>query len=282
MPSLKLRLLDADDDPLGQTADVMLRRQSTGQLSLVHSKADKTLSIPGLASDVYSVQVDPPSYLPSGAFAMVTPAGGELTLNFPVDPVKVKQVDFPAFGALAADARRILAATTALLAFPNESGKKLYDALDDIRKAGLLNILAKSSWTPLTSGRPVSSYIVRLLELRGDRFFAAVPQELREETKNSVAAGMFHEVPEMLHHPPAGFTHAGSFKSLDHYGNIQLTFFSNATDWVADIDIDLADGLAHVFEVLRDALTNRPTHPYDVHEILIKYQKLDPGYELEV
>jgi hypothetical protein len=261
---------------------VMLRRQSTGELSVVQSKAGKALSIQGLASDVYLVQVDPPSYLAAGTFAMVMPGGGDLSMTFPVDPRKVKKVVFPAYGALGADAKRILAATDTLLGFPNLSGKSLYDPLDDIRKAGLLNILAKSAWTPLTNGRTVSSYIVKLLELRGDRFFSVVPQELREEAKNGVQAGAFREVPEMLHHPPDGFDHAGSFKSLDHYGNIQLTFFANGTDWVADIDIDEADGLEHLFQVLQDELTNRPTHPYDIHEILISYQKLDPGYELEV
>ena len=49
-------------------------------------------------------------------------------------------------------------------------------------------------------------------------------------------------------------------------------------------EADSADEIEpeHVFEVLHDALTNRPTHPYDVHEILVRYQKLDPGYEFEV
>jgi hypothetical protein len=282
MPSLKLALRDVNDRVLGEQSDVMLRRQSTGQMSVVQTKPGKTLNIQGLASDVYSVQVDPPSYLSAGAFAMVTPGGADLAMTFPVDPRKVKKVVFPAFAALGGDAKRVLTATEALLGFPNLSGKNLYDPLDDIRKAGLLNIFAKSGWTPLTNGRTVSSYIVKLLELRGDRFFSVVPQELREETKNSVQAGMFREVPEMLHHPPPGFDHAGSFKSLDHYGNIQLTFFANGTDWVADIDIDEADGLRHLFQVVEDELTNRPTHPYDIHEILIKYQKLDPGYQLVV
>lgn len=52
--------------------------------------------------------------------------------------------------------------------------------------------------------------------------------------------------------------------------------------WVADVDIDDANGLAHVFQVLRNQLTKRPTHPYDIHELLLFYQKLDAGYTLEV
>ena len=55
-----------------------------------------------------------------------------------------------------------------------------------------------------------------------------------------------------------------------------------ADQWLADIDIDDANGIAHMFQVLRNAITGRPTHPFDVHELLVSYQKLDPGYALIV
>jgi len=29
-------------------------------------------------------------------------------------------------------------------------------------------------------------------------------------------------------------------------------------------------------------VTGRPTHPYDIHEILIAYQEIDPLYKLEL
>jgi hypothetical protein len=51
-----------------------------------------------------------------------------------------------------------------------------------------------------------------------------------------------------------------------------------AGDCVADIDIENAAGLGDVFQVLRNSLTGRPTHPYDIHEILVFHQKIDPGY----
>jgi len=285
VPSLKLELLDVNGDLLGEQADIMLRRQATGQASVVQSKPDKTLKIDGLSSDVYAVQVDPPSYLATGAFVMVGPGGAELSMTFPVDQRKVKKVAFPDFNKLEDDAQRVLKATKELAGFtPTLTGSKLYNALDDTRRAGLLNIFAKSGTTGLTNGRIVSSYFERLIELRGDRFFVIVPKDLREETKNSALSGLLVEVPEGMHHPPDGFNHAGSWKTLDHYGNLQLTFFASAdgASWIADVDIDDANGLAHVFQVLRNELTDRPTHPYDIHEILVKFQKLDPGYELEV
>jgi hypothetical protein len=282
MPTLTLKLVDVKNRPLDETVDVMLRRQSTGQASVVSAKAGKTLKIKNLASDVYSVEVDPPSYLAAGQFVMVNPGGASLTMAFPIDNRKVKNVVFPAFSKLGAESRRVLNDTDMLLDYENKSGAELYDALEDTRRAGFLNIMAKSSWTVLSNGRIVSSYLTRLRELRGDRFHAVVPKELREETKNSAVAGLFTSVPEGMHRPPDGFTHAGSFKSPDHYGNLQLTFFSNGPDWLADVDIDDAAGLEHLFQVLRNELTNRPTHPYDIHEILIRHQMLDPGYTLEV
>lgn len=281
-PSLKLRLVDVNGRLLQEPADVLLRRQSTSVTKKVRSAAGKTLTIGDLNNDVYSVQVDPPSYRAAGVFVMVGAGSTDLTMTFPVDPSKVARLIAPTFAKLAADGRRLLNDTQNLLGFPNLSGKDLYDEIDDIRKAGFLNILAKCSATALTNGERVTGSLARIIELRGDRFHAAVPQALREETKNSAQAGLFYDVPEGMHHPPNGFVHAGSWKTPDQYGNLQLTFFSNGADWVADVDIDDAGGLAHVFQVLRNELTQTPTHPYNIHEILIKYQMLDPAYELEV
>jgi hypothetical protein len=107
-----------------------------------------------------------------------------------------------------------------------------------------------------------------------------VPQELREETKNSALGGLFNGVSGSLHHPPAGFDLAGSFKTSDRYGNLQLTFFSEGSNWRADVDIDDAGGLEHVFQVARNRVSGQPTHPFDIHEILVVHQRLNPGYDL--
>ena len=44
--------------------------------------------------------------------------------------------------------------------------------------------------------------------------------------------------------------------------------------------IDDANGIGHVFQVLRNFLTDSDTHPYDIHEILTFHQSLDTLYEL--
>jgi hypothetical protein len=112
-----------------------------------------------------------------------------------------------------------------------------------------------------------------------------VDKELREEVKNSVNSGLFHSADGSLHHLPGEFENfepAGSFKTDDHFGNLQLTFFMKGNDCVADIDIDDAAGLGHIFQVLKNHFTGQPTHPYNIHEILMAYQHLDAGYRFRL
>lgn len=281
---LELQLLNVQGKPIGEQVDVMLRHQATGRLRVVQVKPSRKVTIGGLENDgVYRVEVDPPSYLATGAFVMLKPGGAtRVTLTFPIDPRKVKEITFPEYDALGADARRILEGSESCLSFNGQSGRALYDAMDPLRRAGFLNIVAKMNATALTNGRVVGNYIQEVTELRGDRFFATIPKELREEVKNSAQAGLFNAAPDTLHHPPDGYDRAGSYKTPDHYGNLQLTFFTNGSDWRADIDIDDANGLEHLFQVLQHQITDSNTHPYDIRDILIAHQKLDPGYELLV
>jgi hypothetical protein len=206
----------------------------------------------------------------------------DLSMTFAIDYRKVQKVIFPEYSILSSELRTLLENSADVLGYKTKKGEDLYKELDDSRRAGLLNIAAKANTTRLNNGRTVLSYIQELKELRGDRFFTVVPKELREETKHSLADGLFRSVSGALHHPPEGFSEAGSFKTNDLYGNLQLSFFMRGEDCVADIDIDDAAGLAHVFQVLRNSLTGRPTHPYDIHEILLSHQKLDPLYSFLV
>lgn len=282
---LKLNLFNVDGRPLREDVDVELRHLTRGTDLRVRLKPGKTTISDLIAQPdgVYRVLIDPPSYLPVARFVVIRSTGlTQLDLTFPVDPRKVKELKCPEYALLSDDARRVLEASDAVLLFEANAGAALYGALDDTRRAGLLNIFAKTHGTAFASGRTVLSYVTRLTELRGDRFFAVVTKELREETKNAVHSGLFFEVDGALHHPPQGFTPAGSYKTPDHYGNLQLTFFAKGDEWRADVDIDDAAGLAHVFQVLRNHLTDRPTHPYDIHQLLMHHQKLDPGYQLVV
>ena len=198
-PTLKIKLRDVSDNPLGQPCTIRLRHQTSGALTVVTRAAKKDVVLSGLQPGVYQVQVDPASYRAVGKFVNV-PAGGvsELALEFPVDPAKVVDVTFPDFQELTDDGQRTLTATDSLFGFEGTSGEALFIQLDndDVKKAGLLNIFAKTAAVAFSNQRTVSSYIQSLVELRGDRFFAIVDKALREETKNSVLDDLFYEAPE--------------------------------------------------------------------------------------
>lgn len=282
-PTLALQLRNVNDEPLGEPVDILLRHQGTGTQTKVQKVAAKTINVVGLQTGVYAVQVDPPSYRAVGAFAMVGSGKRDpLRMVFPIDPLKVTGLGAPVFGQLSRDASRILTASSTVKNYPDLSGRRLYDALDAPRKAGFLNILAKAAATVFEGGKTVAEFLANVIEMQGDRIFAVVHEDLKNATANSVHTGLFHPVDDALHPPPPGYRHANSYKTLDHYGNLQLTFFTNDTDWVADIDIDDAQGIEHIFQVVRNEVTQLPTNPYDIHEILVQYQKLDPGYGLKV
>lgn len=283
---LRLELVDVYDKPLREKVDVMLRHQTLSETLKVSENASTKIEITGLRGapqGLYRIDVDPPSYQYVSQFVNLKASGmTPLKISFPIDPSKVKKVNFPAYSSLAPELKTLLDKSERVLSYENLKGKALYDALDDIRKAGLLNIAAKARATPLTGGKTVFSFVQELKEIRGDRFFAAVPKSLREDTKNSVAEGLFRAVSGALHRPPQDFSDAGSFKTHDHYGNLQLTFFMKGDDCVADIDIDDAAGIEHVFQVVRNKLSGDPTHPFNIHELLVRFQKLDPGYTFQV
>ena len=282
---LRLSLTDVYGKPLKEKVDVMLRSLDLSDVTRNTIDPSTKVDIAGLhgaPQGRYRIDIDPPSYQMVTLLSFNMKASGitPLDLSFPIDPDKVTKVKFPAFAKLPADLRRVLEASSNVLGLASLSGQALYDStlLDDIKRAGMLNIATKCGATLFANGRTALSFVQELKELRGDRFFAVVSKELREETKNSESTGLFHSADQSLHHPPPGFSPAGSFKTADRAGNLQLTFFMNGNDCVADIDIDDANGFEHIFQVLRNKLTGKPTHPYNIHEILVGIQKLDPGY----
>jgi hypothetical protein len=281
---LRLDLFNVNGKRIGGRVDVRLRHQVLSHTPVFNGlDASKRILIKDLFSNPqgrYLVEIDPSAYLAVSHFVDIKPSGiTDMQVTLPIDPRKVKSVDFPEYPKLSDELRTLLERSDKILSFEGKKGAEVYDDLDEIRKACLLNIASKCAATRLSNGKTVLPYIEKITELRGERFFAAIPKELREETKNSVSDELFRPVSGALHTPPAGFDDAGSFKTFDKYGNLQLTFFSKGDEWAADIDIDDAAGLEHVFQVLDHKLFGRHTHPYDIHEILIARQLIDPGYQ---
>jgi hypothetical protein len=301
---LELELLDVHGQFLNERVDVMLRHRVLSHFVKKSQKASAKFIIPNLHTEpqgLYRIETVPLSYMPVDENIKIKGSGTTpYQAVFPVDPKKVVDVIFPKYNKLPEDAQTLLSKSSKVLGFGDAAGEALYEALakDNVKRAGLLNILAKTNATRLSNGRTVLSYLQELRELRGDRFFVVASKELREETKHSVADNLFERnVPEeakqnsvdslfkkvsgSLHHLPAqfvGYTDAGSFKTRDNYGNLQLTFFMKGDECVADIDIDDAAGLKHIFQVLNNMLPGNDTHPYTIQQILIAHQKLDPGY----
>lgn len=287
---LKLDLLDVFGKRIQEKVDISLRN-----LHLTHNPflksvdGSKIINITDLHSGphgIYQITIDPPSYHPVSHFINIKTSGAtEKTINFPVDISKVVSVTFPTFPNVVKDLRTLLTNSPNVLGFEGKTGDALYTDLDDIRRAGVLNIARKTLATRLSNDKTALSLVKEIRELRGDRFFAFVDKELREEVKHNVNTGLFHKVSGSLHHLPAqfvDFTQAGSFKTSDHFGNLQLTFFMKGDECVADIDIDDAAGLGHIFQVLKNHFTGSPTHPYNIHQILVMHQHLDPGYRFKL
>jgi hypothetical protein len=286
--TLKLQLTNVYGHALDDNIDIELRNQSSPSRSrsLKNISASKDIVIRDLAATpqgIYRLSIAPSSYLPVSKFVNLKPnATSEVSIALPINPVKVRRVTFPEYEGLRAEMQRLLEVSSNVEGFEGKTGKRLYDALDDIRKAGLLNIMVRSEAISLETGRSVLSGLEALLSIRGDRLFAAVNKTLAASVASSVAGGLFNRVDGSLHVPPPGFTPAYSFKTPDSYGSLQLTFFKNNDGkMIADVDIDDGAGLGHVFQVTRNSLTGRPMHPYDIHEILVFHQKIDPLYRLE-
>jgi len=111
---------------------------------------------------------------------------------------------------------------------------------------------------------------------------AVAPRALRQEAKHGVVDGLFIDAPDKLHTPPPGFERAGSVKTPDKFGNLQLTFFLKGNDCEIDIDIDPNSGLLHLADVIEHKIAEIETHPYAVRDVLIDRQKIDPGYRFVV
>jgi hypothetical protein len=287
---LKLEMVDVYGKRLKEKVDISLNNQKVPHnLFFKGHDATKPIQISGLhttAERPYKLTIDPPSYHVVTMFVNVKTSGTtELQIPFPIDAAKVTGVNFPTFASLSKEARGVLTNSPAVSGFEHKTGADLFEALDPIRCAGFLNIACKTLATIFHDGANVLSLIKELRIVRGDRFFAFVDPALRDDTINSISTGLFHKADSSLHTLPpefVSFEGADSFKTDDLFGNLQLTFFRRGEEMVADIDLDDAAGIRHIFQVLKNHFTGSPTHPYNIHEILVKHQKLDPKYTFNI
>ena len=297
MGALHVKLRNAKRERLDDSVDlqvVSIRYEHGGRLKTRAGNPARHVRAPWRAG--LSVKAFPARHRPVGQMVLM-PFDGPATAELfcPLDPEHVRDVRFPAYAELPIELRRVLDRSTLEgSAAASLSGSSLYDALTEMQRGGLLNLFVKMNSFGFDESQTVWSAVERLYRIRPDRVFADVDVALRDRVKAEVIGQRFREVSGRLHTPPPGFVFAGSFKTDDHYGNLQLSFFSSAqlklrpTDegqtppitFKVDADIDDAAGLGHAFQVLRNFATNGVTHPYDIHQILTFRQEVAPLYDL--
>jgi len=268
--------------PLDDNFDLQVR----GQQSLTTFVSKKNMKKPTVKienlpdMEVVLVQVFPVRHRPVAAFAprLIQDAGVELFS--PVDPARARP-KFPGFQQLPEILQTTLTKSVIEGGDPAMSGKALYDGLDPLSRAGLLNLFTKMSRTGLPGGRTAWSFVSDLYRIRPDRIFANVDLTFRDAVKTAEQAGLFSEAPSALHTPPPAFRSAGSFKSIDPTGNLQLTFFvaEASLTFKIDADIDNANGIGHIGQLVQNAFTGG-TNPYDIHQILSFGQHMTMPYEV--
>jgi hypothetical protein len=280
---LELEIVDVHGMRIAEPVDIQLRhRVLQDQRRVDNIDATKLIAITELRTEpqgLYILQVSSPSYHPVSRFVTIPASGVQREqIILPIRPDRAKAV-FPTYDELDERVQGLLERSRSVRAHEGVTGRALYAALSDVAKAGLLNIAKKSLATEFKNGKDLLPHVT-LLDALGDRCFVEVPRALIEQMPALVDSELLRRVDGALHEAPAGLAPAGSFKTRDAFGNLQLTFFQSDSLCRADVDIDDAAGIGHVFQVARNHLTGEPTHPYNIHQILMAHQHLDPGYRL--
>src|SRR5215813_3899715 len=286
--TLQLELTNAKNKDLNDFVRIELFSASSSTHTQNNARVRRNIAVNDIPADgagtVYKLVLTPSNYR-LVQFFITLADGGTVSekVGFPVDPARVVNIQAPAFAGLDSRVQALLAQSE-IPRFQQAGGgflqgSDLYQNLDTAPKlkACLLNITTKSAATPLRDGSTCLDHYKSMIRMEQDRLFIRINPALMEEVENSP---LFHSVSPALHEPVPGYVITESFKTLDHYGNLQLTFQRKGAtggDYLADVDIDDAQGIEHLFQVLRNSISG-PTNPYDIHDILFTDQNLDPGY----
>ena len=285
MSALIIRVRNAYRQHLTDLMDihVVSARTDATVARLSRVSGDRDIKVEGLrAGDPHLVKVYPTRHRAVGYVAM--PLNGQdkvVEVFVPLDPERVNLVTFPPYNAVPAALRQVLEQSS-IEGAPG-AGEAAYDALTELQRGGLFNLFTKMSAFGFDDTRTVWSFVDRIYRVRPDRIFVDVQPALRDLVKGAVTAERMREVSGKLHVPPPGFAGAGSFKTAERYGNLQLSFFASGASPITfkvDSDIDDAAGLGHTFQVLRNWITHGVTHPYDIHQILVFRQEVQLPYDL--
>ena len=230
---------------------------------------------------LYKLQIIPVSYRPYAQLVTVTSKMRTYTFTLHIRPAMAEPT-FPSFARIRDQVNPqladVLKRSPSVKDHFGQTGAALWKSLEAVQKAALLNIATKALAAPIRKGQGILPHVT-LRRVLKDRCFANVPEKLVAAVE-AAPKKAFTKVPDSLHEPPAEFESRSSFKTDDEFGNLQFTFFQKGDTFAADIDIDNSAGIRHVVDVVKHKLSGKGTHPYDIHEILVEHQGLDPGYSL--
>lgn len=281
--SVVLNFTDVYGQPLQDTINVKFYnvRLQSEKIQVQLSPRQLPATVKGLAAAPHGltqVYITPKKYRSKSLFENVQSDGStRMDEAFFVDPAHV-QPNFPVLADV--QTQPAWAGLARLLRDSGISTPQAWNALDDQQKAGLLNLYCKMNATLLDAGRAVTGFVQKVDTFLPARILAHVAPNLIELV--SGATDIFHTVPGALHSfdPPwQPVKPENSWKTFDSAGNLQLTFAEDGNGgFFADIDIDDHQGVQHAFDVIQHTVTGKDTNPYDIHEILVFFQQLDPGY----
>ncbi len=284
--SVSVTLRGVDGRPINESVGFKFYNQRAGSLNRLVPATAKVWNavlldgIPAFPFGLYEVFIDPAKHRFKKIFLSVQADGSsKIDEPFFFDPSKVQPV-FSTFADLQTGVRwkelwRVLQTS-------GRGTEAEWNKLGNQEKAGMFNLYAKMTREKVADDQPVFRSVSKIDEFKPARVLARVSTGLFD----AVGANhkTFHSVSGALHEFPPGWQPAAednSFKTFDAAGNLQLTFAKNpAGEFLADIDIDDHQGIQHAGDVLKHTITGKDTHPYDIHEILIFFQGLDPGYQL--
>lgn len=270
---------NAYNEPIRGEVDLRFRNLKVQSLSFRHEAVlgDEPLPVPGVPAfpvGLWQVDINLERFRFKSVFVDLPSSGKRLiSQTFFVRPSEATPV-FP----LRADIRtepKWRALDQAL-----QASTIVYEDLSAPQKAGLLNLFAKMSHE---SAQDVFSAVVSVFVVKPARIYARVLPELWERVRG--LPQHFHEQSDngSLHkflEDWTRLTEHASFKTPDKLGNLQLTFANNTQGHFAvDADLDDHQGLQHAFDVIKHKFSG-DTNPYDIHEVLVKLQGIDPGYRL--
>jgi len=101
---LRLEVFDVYGKPIPEKIDIILRHQVLSEVVKANANAANGIEITGLRGapqGLYRIEVDPPSYQYLSQFISMKASGTtKLSITFPIDPSKVKKVNFPGYSKL--------------------------------------------------------------------------------------------------------------------------------------------------------------------------------------